>query len=38
MLGAVSLNPSVATVLAVAYAMIGGGDTKASIAWRLVRS
>ena len=30
--GAVSLNPSVATVLAVAYAIIGGGDTKAAVA------
>lgn len=30
--GAVSLNPSVATVLAVAYAIIGGGNTKAAVA------
>lgn len=30
--GAVSLNPSVATVLAVAYAIIGHGDTKAAVA------
>lgn len=30
--GAVSLNPSVGTVLAVAYAIIGGGSTKAAVA------
>lgn len=30
--GAISLNPSVGTVLAVAYAIVGGGGTKESVA------